>query len=106
MDRFEIEPDPQFELEILRMTTPMLNGVPRAGQAPRKSLAQQLDRMDQILDGLADGGQGAVVDAVRDAVGQAVQMALREVLAHPEVLARLAPAAAPPPPSNAQVAPV
>jgi hypothetical protein len=54
------------------------------GQA-RKSLAQQIDRLDAILDGLSDALQGAVADAVQQAVGQAVQEAIRAVLA--EVLA-------------------
>src|SRR5438093_5686165 len=74
------------------MTSTSLNGAARAAGAPRKSLAQQLDRMDQMLDGLSDGLSAAVVDAVKDAVGQTVQAALREVLTHPGVVARLAPA--------------
>ena len=72
------------------MTTSTLNGMPRATGSQRKSLNQQLDRLDGILDGLSDGLQAAVVDAVKDAVGHAVQMALREVLTHPELVARLA----------------
>src|SRR5438093_2068201 len=72
------------------MTSTSLNGAARAAGAPRKSLAQQLDRMDQMLDGLSDGLSAAVVDAVKDAVGLAVQAALREVLTHPGVVARLA----------------
>jgi hypothetical protein len=51
----------------------------------RKSLAEQIDRLDAILDGLSEALQGAVADAVKDAVGQAVQEAVRAVLA--EVLA-------------------
>jgi hypothetical protein len=34
------------------------------GKAERKSLAQQIDRLDLILDGLADGLNEAVADAV------------------------------------------
>jgi hypothetical protein len=79
------------------MMNTTLNGPPRPGTVPRKSLAQQLDRMDAMLDGLSDGLSAAVADAVKDAVGQAVQAALCEVLAHPGVAARLAPA---PPPVN------
>jgi hypothetical protein len=79
------------------MTVSMMNGAPRANVAPRKSLNQQLDRLDHILDGLSDGLQAAVVDAVKDAVGQAVQIALREVLSNPELVARLAPVSASPP---------
>jgi hypothetical protein len=46
----------------------------------RKSLAQQIDRLDAILDGLSEALQGAVADAVKEAVGQAVQEAVRAVL--------------------------
>jgi hypothetical protein len=49
------------------------------GQA-RKSLAQQIDRLDAILYGLSEALQGAVADAVKEAVGQAVQEAVRAVL--------------------------
>ena len=71
------------------MTTANMTCAPRDGGLQRKSLAQQLDRLDQILDGLSDGLQAAVVDAVKGAVGQAVQLALREVLTHPALVARL-----------------
>jgi hypothetical protein len=79
----------------------------------RKSLAEQIDRLDGILDGLADGLNEAVVTAVKDAVAVAVQEAVRgvltEVLANPELLARVqgltnpqpaAAPAAPPQPSQ------
>jgi len=50
----------------------------------KKSLAHQLDRLDVILDGLAEALNGAVSDAVRQVVGQAtreaVQMAMAETL--------------------------
>jgi cation transport ATPase len=50
----------------------------------KKSLAHQLDRLDIILDGLADALNGAVADAVRQAVGEAtreaVQMAMAQAL--------------------------
>jgi len=50
----------------------------------KKSLAHQLDRLDVILDGLAEALNGAISDAVRQAVGQAtreaVQMAMAETL--------------------------
>jgi hypothetical protein len=56
----------------------------------RKSLASQIDRLDQILDGLADALNESVADAVREVVGQAVreavQATVREVLASPELL--------------------
>ena len=61
--------------------------------SPRKNLASQLDRLDSILDGLADGLNDAVASAVKDAVAVAVREAVRgllaEVLANPDVLARL-----------------
>ncbi len=63
----------------------------------RKSLAEQIDRLDGMLDGLSEGLTDAVASAVKDAVGaavqQAVQAVLREVLSRPEMLARLQAAA-------------
>jgi hypothetical protein len=56
----------------------------------RKSLASQIDRLDQILDGLANALNESVAEAVREVVGQAVreavQATVREVLASPELL--------------------
>jgi hypothetical protein len=46
----------------------------------RKTLANQLDRLDGILDGLSEGLSDAVASAVREAVGLAVQEAVRAVL--------------------------
>src|ERR1700730_5454765 len=67
------------------MTTTMNGNV-------RKSLAEQIDRLDPILDGLAVSLSGAVADAVREtvavAVKEAVQAVLIEVLGNPEVLER------------------
>jgi hypothetical protein len=67
----------------------------------RKTLAEQIDRLDSMLDGLSEGLNDAVAAAVRDAVGSAVQQAvqavLREALANPELLARLGTVAAPAP---------
>jgi hypothetical protein len=75
---------------------------------PRKSLAEQLDRLDAILDGLSEALQGAVADAVQHAVSlavkDAVQGVLGELLANPAVLAMLRgpvmPPDGPPPASN------
>src|SRR5262249_28268040 len=80
--------------EVSTMSTTNVNG-----GVPRKTLASQLDRLDGIIDTLAEGLNGAVADAVRDegvaAVRQAVEHVLREVLAHPDLLrvlgAHLAP---------------
>jgi hypothetical protein len=69
------------------------------GKQQRKSLAEQLDRLDGIIDALDVGLQGAVADAVKDAVALAVQQAveavLREVLARPDLLRAVAAQAAP-----------
>ena len=69
--------------------TATMNAPPRA----RKTLASQLDRLDQILDGLAEALDESVAAAVQEAVGvavkEAVQAVLAEVLTNPEVLARL-----------------
>jgi hypothetical protein len=76
--------------------TPTIN---RNGQQ-RKSLAGQIDRLDitvrrldAVLDGLAEGLNGAVASVVQEAVGLAVKEAVRavlsEVLQNAELLARL-----------------
>jgi hypothetical protein len=65
----------------------------------RKSLAEQIDRLDGILDGLADALNEAVAGAVKEAVGlavkEAVQAVLTEVLANPQLQQRLRPAPVP-----------
>jgi hypothetical protein len=69
-------------------------------RAPRRQLADQLDRLDFILDGLADALNQSVADAVRDVVGQVVREAvegtLKEVLGNQDLL-RAALAAHDPP---------
>jgi hypothetical protein len=59
----------------------------------RKSLASQLDRLDEMLDGLGENLNDAVADAVKGAVALAVQEAVRaaltEVLSNPAILAKL-----------------
>jgi hypothetical protein len=72
-------------------TTTLNNG-------PRKTLASQLDRLDTILDGLADNLNEAVAVAAADsmkeivnvAVQEAVHAALFEVLSNGELRKRLA----------------
>ena len=58
--------------------------------AQRKSLASQIDRLDSILDGLADALNESIADAVKEVVGQvvreAVECTIKEVLASPELL--------------------
>jgi hypothetical protein len=47
----------------------------------RKSLAEQIDRLDAILDGLSEALQGAVAAAVQEAAGRAVKEAVQAVVA-------------------------
>ncbi len=47
----------------------------------KKSLAQQIDRLDGIIDGLAEGLNEAVAGAVKEAVGRAVKEAIQAVMA-------------------------
>ena len=65
----------------------MTTTLPANGRA-RKSLSDQIDRLDAILDGLAEALTGAVADTVREAVTVAVTEAVRaesigEVLLRP-----------------------
>jgi hypothetical protein len=59
----------------------------------RKSLSEQIDRLDAILDGLSAALNESVAAVVQEAVGlavrEAVQAVLTEVLANPAVLALL-----------------
>jgi hypothetical protein len=61
------------------------------GRAQRTSLAQQIDRLDLILDNLSEGLQEAVAEAVKVAVTRAVEAALVEVLTNPELRRHLMP---------------
>jgi hypothetical protein len=74
------------------------------GRVVRKSLAEQIDRLDHILDGLAEAINDTVVGAVQEAVGQAVRQAVQaavlEVLTNAEIQRLLHPTAAPTPPST------
>src|SRR5262245_11203825 len=75
------------------------------GRGQRKTLASQLDRLDSIIDVLADGLNEAVGDAVKQAVTTAVQeavaAAVQALLSNPDLVRHLAaqasPAATPPP---------
>ena len=64
------------------MATTTLNGKPQ-----RKQIADQLDRLDGIIDALAEGLPGAVADACR----AALKDVLVEVLTNPNLRALLAP---------------
>lgn len=66
------------------------NNVTNNGRLPRKSLGTQIDRLDNMLEGLSEALNESVADAVKGAVGQAVRdavvEAVREVLATPALL--------------------
>jgi len=65
----------------------------------RKSLAFQLDRLDSILDGLAEALNGAVSEAVKQAVGTAAREAVKVALAEamPQETAKKPAEPVPPP---------
>jgi hypothetical protein len=69
--------------------------------SPRKSLADQIDRLDSILDGLSDNLNEAVATAVQQAVASAVQEAVRlaviEVVTNAELQQLLRPPTSPVP---------
>jgi hypothetical protein len=67
------------------MSTDTLNS------APRKQLADQIDRLDHILDGLGDAIPAVVGDAVRQAVRDGVQAAIAEILTNRDLLDALRP---------------
>ena len=71
--------------------TATMNGKPQ-----RKQLADQLDRLDSIIDALAEGLNGAVADACREGTRLAVKDAIVEILTNPELRAMLVPHAAVP----------
>src|SRR4051812_27446781 len=68
-------PEPPSPKEIPMSTKTSSNG------QVRKSLGEQIDRLDRILDGLAEGLNEAVAAAVQEAVGVAVKEAVQAVVA-------------------------
>jgi hypothetical protein len=68
---------------------------------PRKQLADQLDRLDGIIDALAEGLNGAVADAAREGTRLAIKDAIVEIMTNPDLRALLAPSIAPAPPTQA-----
>jgi hypothetical protein len=80
------------------------------GRVARKTLASEIDRLDSLLEGLAENLNEAVATAVKDAVSQAVREAvnavIQEVLTNAELLRRLQPEPTPvqatPPPALSQ----
>ncbi len=85
------------------LATATLNGKPPT----RKQLADQLDRLDSIIDALAEGLPGAVADACRDGARAAVKDAILEILTNPELRALITPqpVVAPPVPTEFLVPP-
>ena len=87
--------------------TPSTNG----RKESRRSLSEEIDRFDQMLDGLAEAIPATIAEAVKDAtstaVAEAVRATLLEIAAHPELLAMLRPpgAAAVKPASEVKNAP-
>lgn len=67
------------------------------GKPQRRQLADQLDRLDGIIDALAEGLNGAVADACREGTRLAVKDAIVEILTNPELRAMLVPQALPVP---------
>ena len=70
--------------------TTTMNGKPQ-----RKQLADQLDRLDGVIDALGDGLSQAVADACRDGARAAVREVLRELIANPDLLAAVRPTPVP-----------
>jgi hypothetical protein len=101
-----MNPEPSSPKEIAMSTMTTSNG------RVRKSLAEQIDRLDTILDTLGQGLNEAVATAVQDAVGvavteavtAAVKAAVVEVLTNPDLLKRLRPQATPAPSLLSRVA--
>lgn len=80
--------------------TATMNGKPQ-----RKQLADQLDRLDGIIDALADGLNQAVIDAAREGTRLAVKDAIVEIMTNPELRALLAPARPEPTPAPVPMPP-
>jgi len=63
---------------------------PTTNSRTRRTLADQLDRLDSILDGLSNALNESIATAVKEATAQAVQQAvqatLTEILTSPELL--------------------
>ena len=89
------------------------NSTTMNGAAQRKTLASQLDRLDGIINAMADGLPKTIADVLREAVTVAVQETIQtvitELLSQPERLRQLAglnaPAPAPVPAPSEPVVP-
>ena len=69
----------------------------------RKQLSDQLDRFDEILDGLADGLNEAMADAAREGTRLAVKDAIVEILTNPDLKAAVQWIGAATPPVTAPI---
>src|SRR5437870_3255895 len=67
---------------------------------PRRQLSDQLDRLDGIIDALADNLNEAVADAARVGTKSAVKEILLEVLTDPTVLDLVRTVTSPPGPAS------
>ncbi|CAN5597037.1 hypothetical protein BH11PLA2_BH11PLA2_45740 [soil metagenome] len=56
---------------------------------PRKQLSDQLDRLDEVINGLEEFLPQAMADAARDGIRQAFRDVVAEVMTDPTVLERL-----------------
>jgi hypothetical protein len=66
--------------------TATMNGKPQ-----RKQLSDQLDRLDGIIDALAEALPAAVADSCKEGARAAVKDAIIEIISNPELRALLAP---------------
>jgi hypothetical protein len=62
---------------------------------PRKQLSDQLDRLDGIIDALAEGLNAAVADACREGARAAVREVLMELISNPDLMSAVRVTATP-----------
>jgi hypothetical protein len=70
-----------------------MNATASNGRPQRKQLSDQLDRLDGIIDTLAEGLNSAVADAAREGSRQAVKEIVTELLTNPDILSMIRTAA-------------
>ena len=76
------------------------------GRPQRKLLSEELDRLDSIIDALAEGLPEAVAAAAREGTRAAVKDAILEIVSNPELRALLQNSATVAPPAPAPSEPV
>ena len=81
----------------------MHNGHQHQTHQPRKQLSDQIDRLDVLVDGLADELPKAVADATREGTRLAVGDVLKEILTDPATIAHFRNLFAPSAPVTAPV---